>query len=144
MEQEEQHLAEGERHHDEIDAAGAQRESADGERGERRRRDRERQGQPERAGLVLRRRERQHIAGKAEERGVAQADEAAEADDEVQRHRQKPHDQDLGGELHVVGRNEERQRDRDGEKRDRQESARDHAPAHRSFVHRGHTLKSSS
>ena len=130
MEQEEQHLAEGERHHDEIDAAGAQRESADGERGERRRRDGERQRQPERAGLVLRRGERQHIAGKAEERGVAKADEAAEADDEIQRHRQKAHDQDLGGELHVVGRNEERQRDRDGEERGGREAARDRRCAH--------------
>jgi len=127
MEQEEQHLAEGERHHDEINAAGAQRESADDERGERRRRDSERQRQPERAGLVLRRGERQHVAGKAEERGVA---EAAEADDEVQRHRQEPHDQDLGRELHVVGRNEERQRDRGGEERCGREAARDRRSAH--------------
>ena len=38
VEQEEQHLAEGERHHDEVDAARAQRQRADRQRGERRRR----------------------------------------------------------------------------------------------------------
>ncbi len=113
VEQVKQHLAECERDHDEIDTAGAQRQRTDDERDKSGGADRHRKGHPQRCWIVFRRHQRQCIAGDAEEGCMAQADQPAMTDGEIQRHRQQPHDQRLGGKLHVVGGHHERQCDRE-------------------------------
>jgi hypothetical protein len=86
VEEEEQHLPEGQRDHDEVDAPGAQGERPDHQRGERSDADRERQGEPKRRRLRRRGGERERVARKPEERGMTEAHQTAEPDDEVQRH----------------------------------------------------------
>jgi hypothetical protein len=118
-----EHLREGERRHDEVDAARAQDEDADDERREGADRDRRRQAQPERRGLVLGREQPERVGAEAEIGGVAEADEAGVADEEVEAHGEDRHDHDLGDELEVEGAADE------GEERERHDRAEEE-PAH--------------
>ena len=89
------HLREGERDHDEIDAAGAQRQRADHQREQRRRRQRHRKLHEAGADAFL----RQHadgIAADAEIGGVAKAHHAAIAHDEVEARGGEREDDDAG------------------------------------------------
>ncbi|MGX1151499.1 hypothetical protein AB7M15_007321 [Bradyrhizobium ottawaense] len=109
------HLREGERDHDEIDAAGAQRERADHERIERGRRERDRKLDEAAADAFL----RQHadgIAADAEVGGMAKAHHAAKTHDEVEaggRQRQdddageQRQDEDVAGELRIERQQQE-------------------------------------
>ena len=77
------HLREGERDHDEVDAARAQRQRADDARGERRHRNGERPGDP-RAAHALEREDADDEGAAAKESGMAEAHHAAVAEREIQ------------------------------------------------------------
>ncbi len=87
------HLREGERDHDEIDAARAQRQRADHQRKQRRSGKRHRPLH-EAGDDALMREDADGIAADAEIGGVAEAHHAAVAEDEVEAHRGEREDQD--------------------------------------------------
>ena len=89
------HLREGERDHDEIDAARAQAERADDEREQRRDRD---GGRPlhEARGNAFLPQNADRIAADAEIRGMAETHHAAVAHDQIEAHRGDRHDDDAG------------------------------------------------
>ncbi len=120
MEEIEEHLAESECDHDEVDAPRAQRERSDDRRDHRNREKRHRQREPERGASALGCHEAEHVARKPEKSGVAQADKAAIADDEVERERHHAHQHRLARELDIVVRRKERQgRGGDQDERDK-------------------------
>ena len=97
----EQHLPEGERDHDEVDAAGAQRDRADHERRE----GGERHGREQVRAAVEHALAHQHAGGvgaEADEGGVAERDHAAVAEHEVEAGRGDREDDDLAGGADVV------------------------------------------
>src|SRR5262245_32095612 len=100
------HLREGQRDHDEIDAARAQRQRADREREQRRGRDRQRPLQ--KAGIhPLLGKNAYRVAADSEIGGVTEAHHAAEPHDQVQAHRRDRQNDDAGKERHyerVAGR----------------------------------------
>ena len=111
-----QHLREGERDHDEVDAARADRHRADGERDERRRRDRDEHVQPAVEDAVEAE-DADRIGADADVGGVAEGDEAAVAEDQVEAHRGDGEDHDPPREVEVErladGEHERRQRHQD-------------------------------
>ncbi len=108
VEQVEGHLREGKGHHDEIDALGAQHQHADQQRRQRRGQHRRRQHQPQVGRIVLWRDQRHRVGGDAEEGGMAEADQAGEADQQVEAHREDAEHQDLGHQLDVELRADQR------------------------------------
>jgi hypothetical protein len=91
------HLREGERDHDEVHAARAQRDRADQQRRERRHQDGRRPRDPQ-AAHALGGKDAHHVGAGAEERGVAEAHHAAVAQHQVQARRRHGIDQNAGGE----------------------------------------------
>ncbi len=119
VEDEIDHLRERQRDHDEVDAPRAQHQHADQQRQHRRRGNRRHQQPPAIAGLGLRRQHRGRIGRGGEVRGMAQADQARIADQQLQRQREDRHDHHLAEQVDVelVALAAERQRQR-GQRRE--------------------------
>jgi hypothetical protein len=83
VEQEEQHLSKGQRHHQEEKAARAQRQRPDRQRHQPRGEHRRGQGEKDRAAHIGRRDEIDGVGGKAVERGVAETHEPGAADQQL-------------------------------------------------------------
>jgi len=109
VEQEEQHLSEGERHHEKEEAPRAQRQGTDDQRREPGDYHRQRQRDEDRQALACRRDEIDGVGGKPVEGRVPQADEPRAPHQQLQAERQHGGDQRVGAELHVIGRHEERE-----------------------------------
>src|SRR6266851_90051 len=111
----EEHLGEGERHHDEVHAGGSQAQPADEERRQRRATEAEgkRRGRVEQAELVGESREEK--GRQPEERRVPEADEPGIPDQQIEAHGEDAGDHRFAGELQPEAVAEERQeRERDG------------------------------
>ncbi len=117
----EQHLAEGERHHDEIEAARQHHDGADECGGGAGDEEGGRIGEQRIRRFRLGRDEIKHVGAEPEEHGVAEADEAGDADEEIEADHQDRDHHDAGGELHPVGADQERQHQRECEQRDQQQ-----------------------
>jgi hypothetical protein len=94
------HLGEGQRDHDEIDAARAQADGADEQRQQAGREHRQREGEQRIADPGLHA-DRRDISAGPEERGVAERKHAAEAEHQIQAGGGQRKDQDAGGEADV-------------------------------------------
>src|SRR5712671_925417 len=93
------HLREGERDHDEIDAAGAQAERPDREREEGGRRQRERPLDEAGADAFLGE-DPHHVSADPQIGGMPEAHHAAESHDQVEAHRRHGEDEDAGEQRH--------------------------------------------
>src|SRR5207344_434907 len=97
-----EHLRESERDHDEVDAAGADRDRADGERDQRRGADRDRPLQPA-ARHAVESEDADRVRADTEVSGVAERHHAAVAEDQVEAGGGNPEDQDAPHEVDVEG-----------------------------------------
>ena len=121
-----QHLGEGERDHDEVDAARPDRHRADGERHQRRGRDRGAEMQPPARKAV----EGENPGGvgpDAEIGRVAEGHHAAVAEDQVEADRRDGEDHDAPHEVDV-----ERLAERDHHRRQREQQDDEYAPENQS------------
>ena len=114
------HLREGERNHDEINAAGAQAESADHQREQCRDYDRRRPLDEARANTFLRQ-NADGIAAETEIGGMAEAHHAAIAHDQIEAHGCHSQDQHAGEQRHDEGVAGQRRVERD-QRQDNQEA----------------------
>ena len=121
-----QHLRERQRDHDEVDAARAQRDRADDERDQCR--DRDRRGEMRDAALhALADHHAGDVRADANERGVAERDHAAVAEDEVEARRGDPEDDDAAREAQVEVEAERAQHEGQGERDERGDGDRQRA-----------------
>lgn len=123
VEHEVHQLAEGQRDHDEVDAARAHHQEADRQRQQRRAAHRRQQQQPAVAGFVAGREHRHRIRRRPEIGRMPQADESRVAHQQLQAQREDRHDQHLGAELDV-----ERRADRLGQQRQQGQHRQRHDP----------------
>ena len=121
MEDEEDHLAECQRDHQEEEAFGAEREDADDGGGEPRSEHGDRQREPHRLSRAFGREEVNDVSGEAVEGAMTEADKARDANEQLQRQREHGRDQRCGAQFDMVGRGEQRQqRECDGTGRERE------------------------
>ena len=116
VEDEENHLPERERDHQEEEAFGAQRQRADNERDHSGDGHGRRQRLPDRPRRTFGRQEEHHISSEPVEGAVAEADEARGTDQEVQTERQHGANHRRRGEADVVGSRHEGQQHEHGDK----------------------------
>src|SRR4029078_13343311 len=127
---EEGHLAEGERDHYEVDALGAQADDAGQERIKRRDRERDREGD-QRIADPMRGENADGIGAEPDEGGVAERDQRAVADQEVERdrsnreyHHPRPQSEKMLATRHRRRRRQHRERQEDADRQDLEPSAR--------------------
>ena len=101
VEDEVRHLGKSQRHHDEVDAFGAQHEQANQKRRQRCQRHRGWQHQPQAHGFKLRHEQRHRVGRNTEVRRMAEADQTGKAHQQIQAHGKNSHDQNLADDLDV-------------------------------------------
>ncbi len=117
VEQRIRHLAEGKRHHDEVEAARQHGERADGERRDPGERHRAAEGDERVGAGIGRRQEVDRIRADPEEHRVPEAHQPTHADQQVEAEHEDGEDDDAGDELDGIGAAEERRRRRGEQQR---------------------------
>src|SRR5271166_6414642 len=102
MQDRKEHLAKGERHHNEIDAARAKAERADDKRSKCADRHGKWKCKPKGSGLILWGRKGKGIASKPEKCSVAKADKTPKPHNEIKCNGDDAHDHDLRRKLHII------------------------------------------
>jgi hypothetical protein len=129
VEDEIEHLGEGERHHDEIDAFHADDQRADCKRAERGGEDGRGKREPQARRFVLGCEERERVRADAVERRMAERDEPRVADQQVERQRENRKDHYLGDELRIERRSRQWEERQQSERETHGDAPRDHRAA---------------